>query len=58
VRSEKPADYLRIIASIVPKEVNVSAASLEDISDDDLFDTLEAVRTLMGKPHKSKPPAN
>jgi hypothetical protein len=31
----------------VPKELNVSASSLEDISDDDLLDTLEAVRRLI-----------
>ena len=31
------------------------ASSLDDLSDDDLFDALEAVRPLnMGKPHKSK----
>ena len=61
VRTECPADYLKIIASIVPKEVNVSASSLEDLSDYARFDALEAVRTLMtgmGKPHKSKPLAN
>jgi hypothetical protein len=61
VRTERPADYLKIIASIVPKEVNVSASSLDDLSDDDLFDALEVVRALMAgtaKPRKSKPLAN
>ena len=61
VRTERPADYLKVIASIVPKEVNVSASSLDDLSDEDLCDAIESVRTLMtnmGKPRKSKPLAN
>ena len=61
VRTQRPADYLKIIASIVPKELNVSTSSLEDLSDDDLSDILDTVRTLMagmGKPHKTKPLAN
>ena len=60
VRTERPADYLKIIASIVPKELNVSASSLDDLSDEDLCDALDAVRALIAtaKPRKSKPLAN
>jgi hypothetical protein len=60
VRIERPADYLKIIASTVPKELNVSASSLDDLSDEDLCDALDAVRALIAtaKPRKSKPLAN
>jgi hypothetical protein len=60
VRTERPADYLKIIASTVPKELNVSASSLDDLSDEDLCDALDAVRALIAtaKPRKSKPLAN
>ena len=44
VRTDRPVDYLKIIASLVPKELNVSASSLDDLlddlSDEDLCDAL------------------
>lgn len=46
VRAEKPADYLKIIAAIVPKELNIRDANLEDMSDEDLLENLERVRSL------------
>ena len=46
VRAEKPADYLKIIAAIVPKEFNITTAPLEDMSDEDLLDNLDRVRSL------------
>lgn len=46
VRAEKPADYLKIIASILPKELHVKDASLDDMSDGELIDLLAAVRSL------------
>ena len=60
VRIERPVDYLKTIASIVPKELNVSASSLDDLSDEDLCDALDAVRALIAtaKPRKSMPLAN
>jgi hypothetical protein len=36
VREERPADYLKIVASILPKELNVRTAPLEELSDDEL----------------------
>jgi len=40
VMTDRPVDYLKIIASLVPKELNVSASSLDDLSDEDLCDAL------------------
>src|SRR5258705_4826504 len=46
VRTEKPADYLKIIAAIVPKEFTVKDASLEDMSDDELSNCIAVLRSL------------
>jgi hypothetical protein len=46
VRLGRPADYLKIIASIIPKEVNVRERSLEDMSDEELYAMLDMVRSL------------
>jgi hypothetical protein len=43
VRVEKPADYLRIVASVLPKEFVSSKGGL-DMSDAELEEALEAVR--------------
>jgi hypothetical protein len=44
VRVEKPTDYLRIVASVLPKEFIVSESELDKMSDDDLMEALEIVR--------------
>jgi hypothetical protein len=46
VRTEKPDQYLKVIASILPKELHVKDASLGDMSDDELIELLAAVRSL------------
>ncbi len=47
VRKEKPDQYLKVIASILPKELNVNTNPLEDMSDDELVTLLDAVRSLL-----------
>jgi hypothetical protein len=46
VRQERPADYLKIIASIIPKEVHVGERSFEDVGDEELFATIDMLRNL------------
>jgi hypothetical protein len=46
VRAEKPAEYLKIIAAIVPKQLEIRETSLEDMSDEELLESLDAVRSL------------
>ncbi|WP_246801521.1 DUF5681 domain-containing protein [Bradyrhizobium genosp. L] len=46
VRSEKPDQYLKVIASILPKELHVKDATLDDMSDNELVELLAAVRSL------------
>jgi Family of unknown function (DUF5681) len=47
VREEKPDQYLKVIASILPKELTVNAGPLEEMSDDALADILDTVRALV-----------
>ncbi len=48
VRQDRPQDYLRVIASILPKDVNVTAPNpFEALSDEELAAALEVVRRLM-----------
>lgn len=44
VRAEKPAEYLKIVASILPKEFVLSEGELDTMSDDDLLEALKVVR--------------
>ena len=37
VRADKPVDYLRIVASLVPKELNLNSPGLEDMGDDEIL---------------------
>lgn len=46
VRTERPQDYLKVIASIVPKEFHVKDATLGDLSDNELIELLATVRSL------------
>lgn len=44
VRAEKPAEYLKIVASILPKEFVLTEGELDTMSDDELLEALKAVR--------------
>jgi hypothetical protein len=46
VRTDKPDQYLKVIASILPKELHVRDVSLDEMSDDELADLLDAVRSI------------
>ncbi len=43
VRIEKPDQYLKVIASLLPKDVNLNVNSMDDLSDDEL---IERIRDL------------
>lgn len=43
-RKEKPTEYLKIIASILPKELMLAENVLGDMSDEDLAIALETIR--------------
>jgi hypothetical protein len=47
VRTDRPADYLKVVASILPKELNVRVDPLEEMDDDELSAILAAARAAI-----------
>lgn len=43
VRSEKPDQYLKVIASLVPKDVNLTVNNLDDLSDAELAERFQSL---------------
>jgi hypothetical protein len=43
VRTERPQDYLKVVASILPKELNVKVSELDELTDDQLRGQLARV---------------
>ena len=56
MRDEKPADHLRVIASVIPKEITVNPNPLEDMTDEELSETLARVNALIGQQLGFEPP--
>jgi hypothetical protein len=48
VRQEDPAAYVRVCASILPKELNVRVDQLEDLSDAELDQRIRQLATAIG----------
>jgi len=49
VREERPEQCLKVVASILPKELHVQNTSLEDMSDDELMDIVALLRSQIAK---------
>ena len=49
VRKDDPSTYLRVISSILPKELTVSNTPLDDISDDELLELLAKLRSIIAE---------
>jgi hypothetical protein len=49
VRIERPHEYVKVVASILPKELNVNHTGLDDMTDDQLIKKLRAL-TAMARP--------
>lgn len=43
VRCEKPDQYLKVIASILPKDINLNVNQLGDMTDDELIERIRAL---------------
>ena len=52
VRENKPHEYLKIIAGILPKELNIKTNSLEELSDHELEEVLATVRKIIAAGQK------
>ena len=48
VRETRPHEYLKVVASILPKELNVTTNTVTDLSDDDVTTLIDAVRSAFG----------
>ena len=46
VRVEQPAIYLKVVAGLQPKEIDVRDKTLEDLTDSEIFDALASIRSL------------
>src|SRR5258706_12460961 len=51
LREDKAYDYLRIVVSLLPKEIVVDDSQLEEMPDDELAAVLSAVRSLIAARH-------
>lgn len=47
VRVEKPDQYLKVVASILPKELNVKVNELDDLTDEQLARQLRAIASQL-----------
>lgn len=43
VREKKPDQYLKVIASIMPKDINLNVNNLGEVSDDELIERIRAL---------------
>jgi hypothetical protein len=48
VRTEKPDQYLKVIASILPKQLEIKNDAFEGMSDDELAALVAAARSALG----------
>ena len=53
MRTDKPADYLKIISGLLPKDVNLNVRPLDELTDDQLLARL-AQLTELAKPLLTK----
>ena len=49
VRKNDPSTYLRVVASIIPKELAVTKATWDDVSDDELLAFIAKLRSIIAE---------
>jgi hypothetical protein len=47
LREERPHDYLKLVATLVPKEFSANDPGLKDMTDDELASVLSALRSAI-----------
>lgn len=47
VREERPHEYLKIVAGLLPKELNINTNAAEEMSDDDLAAGIAALQSIL-----------
>ena len=48
VRAERPADYLKVVASLLPKQIEVKEGTFDGVSDEQLAALVAAARSALG----------
>lgn len=48
VRAERPHEYLKVVASLLPKQIEVKEGAFDGISDDELAALVVAARSALG----------
>jgi hypothetical protein len=48
VRTERPADYLKVVASLLPKRVEIKEGAFDGVSDEQLAALVHAARSALG----------
>lgn len=49
VRAEKPDQYLKVVASVLPKELNVRVSDLDELSDEELDRQLASLAAQLAR---------
>jgi hypothetical protein len=47
VRADRPQDYLKVIASLMPKDLNLNVNSLDAATDDELVERLRTLESVI-----------
>jgi len=47
VREDRPQDYLKVIASLMPRDLNLNVNNLDDASDDELVQRLRDLESVI-----------
>lgn len=48
VRTERPHEYLKVVASLLPKQIEVKEAAFDGVSDEELAALVAAARSALG----------
>lgn len=51
---EKPGEFVKVVASQMPKEFSLMPGQMEELSDDDVMESLATIRAMMGARLKAK----
>lgn len=54
VRTERPHEYLKVVASLLPKQVEIKEDAFGDLTDDQLAAVIAAVSATLGVPGESE----
>lgn len=54
VRKDRPQDYLKVTASILPKQLEVKTDAFDGVSDEELASLVTIVRTAIGSADESR----